>query len=429
MPVTGQPRPRVSRETRLLLTTVVISLATLWVLARIRFPERPPTVNPVPTLLTQLAPDTGFEALARTVFQLEADVLPWLVVTSVEGTAANDGGNDARLPGASLRFRDDAAVTLMKPTPGSGAAGGRVLARDAATGLAIVRTASAPALTIRTWMPQRLDYPRYVMVTQVLQDRVSLRPAFLGPLRARPSAAWSEEIWSLPLDTDVPSGAFVFTTTGALMGLIVGQPDAPALVPATVVIATAHRLLSEDSKPTVSIGVDVQALTGLLRLTAGVTSGVVVTWVDPTGPAAGKLAPTDVILAVGGQAIDAPDEWQARLARLTAGAMVTLRIHRGDKTEQVEVLAAAPRLADVSSRLGLTMRHRPRTGAEVVRIDEGSVGMRAGLRVGDVVTSVGGSAAAPTPAQVSGAFASSERGVLVAVRRGAEHHVLALVKP
>ena len=48
-------RPRVSRETRLLLTAGVLAVAALWLLARIRFPERPATPNPVPAVLSQLA--------------------------------------------------------------------------------------------------------------------------------------------------------------------------------------------------------------------------------------------------------------------------------------------------------------------------------------------------------------------------------------
>jgi hypothetical protein len=47
-------RPRVSRETRLLLAAGVMAVAALWLLARIRFPERPVSPNPVPSVLSQL---------------------------------------------------------------------------------------------------------------------------------------------------------------------------------------------------------------------------------------------------------------------------------------------------------------------------------------------------------------------------------------
>ena len=47
-------RPRVSRETRSLLTAGVMAVAALWLLARMRFPEHPVTPNPVPSVLSQL---------------------------------------------------------------------------------------------------------------------------------------------------------------------------------------------------------------------------------------------------------------------------------------------------------------------------------------------------------------------------------------
>lgn len=56
MELTGLRRSRISRDTRLLLITVCIAVAALWVLARLRFPDRPATANPIPPLLTQLAP-------------------------------------------------------------------------------------------------------------------------------------------------------------------------------------------------------------------------------------------------------------------------------------------------------------------------------------------------------------------------------------
>jgi hypothetical protein len=72
MELTGGRRPPLSRETRVLLMTVLISLAALWVLARIRFAERPATPNPITPVLTQLAPPPVFEQLTSAVFQVES---------------------------------------------------------------------------------------------------------------------------------------------------------------------------------------------------------------------------------------------------------------------------------------------------------------------------------------------------------------------
>src|SRR5690348_17878586 len=60
-------RPRVAPETRRLLIAAGLALATLWGLARIRFPDTPVTSSPVPPLLAQLSPPPTFEQLASEV--------------------------------------------------------------------------------------------------------------------------------------------------------------------------------------------------------------------------------------------------------------------------------------------------------------------------------------------------------------------------
>ena len=145
----GSPGSRVSRETRLLLLTLLLSVVALLVLARIRFPERPATPALVPPLLTQFAPATPFEDLSNAVSTLESQVKPSLQLLPIEPSPA--GG--ARLIPA-LRFRSDAAVTLVGPG-GSDPVGVEVVARDRATGLTVVRIPPAPAQDLRPWAPQR----------------------------------------------------------------------------------------------------------------------------------------------------------------------------------------------------------------------------------------------------------------------------------
>ena len=84
-------RPRVSRETRLLLTTALVAVAALWVLARIRFPDLPATPNPVPPLLSQLATTPTFDGLAFEVSQLQVRLEPFARRARRELTRGGDG--------------------------------------------------------------------------------------------------------------------------------------------------------------------------------------------------------------------------------------------------------------------------------------------------------------------------------------------------
>src|SRR5687768_3612839 len=105
-------RPRLSRETRLLLITVVVAVSALWVLARIRFPDRPTAPNPVQPLLTQLAAPATFDDLAAEVSQAQPRLLPLMTMfelTSLPGAPVAGG---ARLRPA-LRAGGDVAVVLL----------------------------------------------------------------------------------------------------------------------------------------------------------------------------------------------------------------------------------------------------------------------------------------------------------------------------
>ncbi len=420
----GSPGSRVSRETRLLLLTLMLSVVALLVLARIRFPDRPGTPALVPPLLTQLAPPTPFEDLSNAVSTLEAQVKPSLQLLTIGPSPA---GVSRVIP--ALRFRSDAAVTLVGPTDADPVEGD-VVARDRATGLAIVRTPPVPAQELRTWAPQREAYPRYLLVTEASPTGVSLRPVFVGALRSTTSFSWETRVWIVPPHLDLPRGAFVYTTTGALAGLVVDEPDSQALVPAEALIAAAERLTAAEQGRPGSLGIDVQQLTPSIAAAAGVTTGVVVVHVDPSGPAGDALVPTDVIEAINDQVVANPFQWQARVARLGAGENVALRVRRSGRTADVRLTAVEVPAAAAQPRLGLAMRTRSGRGAEVTLVHEASIADRAGIEVGDLITRAG-EIPSPSPAEVTRAFEALPSGgaLLVALTRGSEHLVVALTKP
>src|SRR5688572_24128770 len=98
-------RPRVSRETRLLLITAAAALVVLWMLARVRFADRPVIQNPVQPLFTQIAPVVTLEALASQVAEAQPRIDPF-VLPMYE---------------PAVRLRDDLAlITTSVPARGGG---------------------------------------------------------------------------------------------------------------------------------------------------------------------------------------------------------------------------------------------------------------------------------------------------------------------
>lgn len=410
MGLTGPARPRVSRETRLLLATILISIAALWALARIRFPDRPAT-TPVPPLLTQLGAPAGFDDLASEVSKLDSRVLPSLAQVG-------------RSP--SLRVRDALGAILLAAPGGTPAPGHdlKVIARDPASGLALISIPGAPAPELIPWSTQRLERSRYMIASDVSPQGASLRPVFIGRLHPGTSPAWPGDIWVLPARTDVTPGEFLFTTDGALAGLVIGHAGTTALVPGDTVLQAVDGLLARKTGVAGWLGVEVQMTPG-----PAAPPGVMLAWVDPNGPAAGKVFVMDVVETAGGEPVASPEEWRVRVARLQPGESIVLRVRRRAETSEVSLTAAArPTPAD-PSRLGLTMRTVSRIGAEIVQVADGSAAARAGIREGDVITAIG-DIRAPTAQQVTSAFAAApnDRALLVAITRGDLHRVLAIEK-
>jgi hypothetical protein len=419
----GSPRSRVSRETRLLLMTMLLSVIVLVTLARIRFPQRPVTPNLVSPILAQLTSASPFEELADAVSAVEAQVVPSLHLLTIQQTPS---GAPERI--TALRFSGDTAIALVAEGQAAGF-GGHVIARDRVTGLTLIRTSSSPTPARPIWTPQQAGESRYLLFTNASASGPSLHPVFVGPLTTFASARWRTPVWLIPRQLRVPEAGFVFTTTGALAGLVVDEPHGQAIVPGGAVIAVAERLLTTGQTPAGSLGMTVQDLTPPIRTATRLSSGVIVVHVDANGPAAGRLVPTDIIERMDDEPIANVFTWDARLARLAAGQTVSLRVQRSGRSAEV-VLTAAALPSTLPATLGLTLRSRPRLGAEVMRVDAGSIAERAGIEVGDILVRVG-DVPSPSAAQVHASFDALASGgaVLVAITRGDEPLVVALAKP
>ncbi len=428
-------RPSVSRDTRLLLGIVLVSIAMLWILARIRFPDRVPTSNPVPPVLAQITPSSPLDDIAASVAQLEPRLQPLIVGVEVQIQGGQGAGATQSMVSA-LRFRDDLAVALIGGRAGAEprVVGATEVARDPASQLSVIRVAggsgSAPSLS--TWTPRRLAYPRFMISAAASTRGASFRPIFIGSLQTTASPTWSGAIWMLTPPVDLPPGTFLFTVDGALAGLAIERDGQRAVVPADTVLGAADRLAREAPSRRGQIGIDVQPLTPALAAATGAAAGVIVAWVDPHGPAAELVSVADVVERIGDEPVATLEQWRARVARLNSDETVVLGIRRRNQTMEVRVTASSVVPASSSAVVGdrspgLVLRTLPRVGAAVARVEPGSPAARAGLEVGDVLTLVG-DVQAPSAAQITRALAAAPRGrpIVIGFTRAGSHRVLAL---
>lgn len=417
-------RPKVSRETRLLLTAAVLAMAVLWLLARIRFDGVPVPASPIPAVLSQLASRPRFDDLAGQLAQIQSRLQPSLLVV---GASA---GEPAGSRPVAIKLRDDLVVMLIPPGTNPALGNATIVARDAASGLAVARVADAATMPHPLpWTPSRLEQPRFFFATGVAAAAVSLRPVFVGSLHPVDSPLWNAPFWTAPAGTILAPGTFLFTTDAELAGLVIAHDRGVAIVPGASLLTQAERLVESPPGFGGRVGIGVQSLTPPIAAITGSHSGVVVTSVEDDGPPVDQLRPGDVIEAIDGQAVPSSQHWNARVARVSPGDRLVLRIRRGGELRDVTVVAAAPETPTDSGQLGLTLRGRAGVGAEVVRVVRGSAADRAGLAAGDLITLVA-DIAAPSAAQVMRAFASESAGqpVMMAVTRGNTHLVTTLAR-
>lgn len=405
-------RPQLSRETRLLLTTAALALAVLWLLARLRFPDSPAAPNPVTPLLTQLGSRTAFEDLSAAIAEAHDGLVAQL--ETFDRAAAFPVGNGR-------------AITWLPQSDTAQPQAARLLAVESWSGLAVVRTSKAGAAP-PAWSPANPARPRYLIASDTSGARLAFRPVYIGTMEQIDSPVSDDPVWAIPSSTNIAPGTFLFTVDRQLAGLALREEQGLVVVPGSALAALADRVAHGAGIVPADLGIHVQALTGRVAAAAGADSGVIVTHVAPGVGWRPPIAPGDVIQGIDGRPAPTLQHWIARTARLHAGAAVTLRVRRGDDVYDVSMIAPAARPMPAQS-LGLAMRGRGQRGTEVLRVERGTAGDRAGLRAGDLVTMLEG-VARPSPVDISRAFAGATAGepLLVAVTRGDTHWITTLEK-
>lgn len=419
-------QPRIARETRLLLGIVAISLATLWGLARLRFPDQPRIPDPVAPVLAQFAPASPFDAIATAVSEVERRVSPSLTEVIFTPRASDPAVRPTQR--VAVRLDRDIAVVIVPRGDGTMRSSPDVVDVAPRTGVGLIRLAPAAPVSMASWATDRVPSARFVIAAEAAREGVSFRPVFVGVFTPVQGTLWPDVVWRLPASTALTDGALVFTDDGLLVGAVAVRGGERLLVPASTLLSVVHGVGQGLSQPRGVLGVAVQEITDLVADALGTSDGVVVTWVDPKGAAAGVLQPLDVIESLGGRAVTSREQWDDQLDHLAVGDALVVQMRRpGTGVRTVTLTARAPVLPDRPAPLGAVLRTRARVGAEVVGVVPGAAADHAGLRTGDLITAIG-ALAAPTATQVTQAYkdAAADGPLPVAVTRGASHMVRVL---
>jgi hypothetical protein len=416
-------RPRVSRETRRLLAAAGLALLALWILARLRFPERPASPNPVAPVLTQISPPTTFAGLAQEAARVEQRIGPLLSVVTWQ--SAGEGHLRAQ---PAWPWRDGLAIAML-PSGSERPAREKIRSADTATGLALVNVNPHEAAPGAIWTPDRLDVPRYFFAATPAVSRPAVLPVYISSLEPQRSPAWSTEIWRVPARTELIPGALVFTAAAEWLGIAAHENGESVIVPAAALFDLATRLNQPRPAPG-ELGFQVQRLDAALAGEIGVHvgSGVIIAWVDPRGAAAKALETGDVIEAINGVSTPTPFAWHVRASRLGAGETAALKVRRAGELRDISVVAA-PGPSIRSNALGLTLVRAPGLGSRITHVAAHTAGERAGLQVDDIVTTAGDDDE-PSPSLVQRRFDDARAGaaILLTIKRGDIRRLVVLTR-
>lgn len=415
------PRPSIGRDTRWLLIIVAVSLTALSMLARVRFRDTARIAGPMAPLLSQLQPRSSFDEMSAVIEGL----LPRLRAAVVPLALADTGSapdRDTFVP--AIRFRDDFVVALTSTS--SQATASSIVAIDRATRLAVARSPGVFPRTSQVWEPTAASPSRFFVAVSAPAGQVVARPIFVAAIASAASSRWPAAVWALHGSPAIAPGTLLFTFEGVLAGLIVDLEGQPALVPSSLVKSEAERVLATGTHEAGRLHLEVQTLTDPLKAATGAANGVVISWVEPSGPAAGLVRVGDVIAEVNGAPLTSIADWESRLDRVSVGQPVALTLWRGAERVTVTILASGEG-PPAPVPLGLRLRTLARIGARIEGVAERSAAQRAGLRAGDVLTRVG-DLDAPTAAQAAREFrtTTAERPLLLGVTRGDTHVVMAM---
>lgn len=241
----ASPRSGISRETRLLLVVIILSVAVLVVLSRFRFPDQrdgDTRTGATPLPLERIAARATYDELASIVADLGRRVTPAVNVLRVETPQGN-----RFIP--AVRMRPD--ILLAHVAPDSRllsfvdlASAVDVAAYDEARHLVLLRVPPDAARVARLGItPPRSLAPRYVASVEGTRAGPALRPLFLGRADTIPDPRYEGGLFVLGGVLQASPGALIFSLDGSLVGLCLTDEGDAAGVPARALDSAVGAML------------------------------------------------------------------------------------------------------------------------------------------------------------------------------------------
>ena len=422
------------RETRLLLSTIAVSIAVLVVLAQFRFPDEVArtTAQPAPAPLERLAARATYDELASIMSDLERRLSPRVVTLRVQ--PERGAGSFVVAP----RVTANRAVVLVSAGESLSTAAGStptILGRDRAREIVVLEVpeSSDGAVTPQPGSPR--TGPRYVAVVEGSPQGPVIRPVYVGRTDVFQDPRTNASLLSVAAVQQVlPRGAAVFSLTGTFIGLAVEGTAGATVLPADTLASIAASAQGGVPAATGDLGIQVQSLSPALAKAAKAPSGVMVSYVQQRGPASSLLESGDVITSVNDVNITTVGGFRQVLETVAPGSAVAIAAVRRGEPLDVTVVAVDPAAAPVNGQNGanpgLVLRTIAGVGAEVVTVRPGTAAARGEFQPGDVIVALDGRPA-PTADAVMRAFRTAAAGsaLLLTVERGTQHRVLVLERP
>jgi serine protease Do len=213
-------------------------------------------------------------------------------------------------------------------------------------------------------------------------------------------------------------------------------------IPVNLAKEVADNLIKEGKYVRSWLGIGIKALRDdpdFREMVPGVQDGVIVTLIQPEGPAAkSDLRPSDVITSVDGKPVGTAQQLKSEIRSKKIGQTLTLDVYRKDRNVKVKVKTDAwpdettlvvnkkPAPAEEEIRtFGLTLQTLTKEladqfgvdkieGVIVTEVERGSVAERKGIRPGDIITDVN-QKSVTTPKQFREAVKTGDakKGVIV----------------